>query len=192
MAWKPLHEAHAIDRVRILVQFDAQLSDKTLARAAGPITATAFDLGFGTVERAGSSVQEINITPGMQAGFPAPPRANGWVLKRQDGQRLVEEAGYRDLVFGYMTSEYSRWENMRSRFWDLFDQPLRSAMDAVSVGRSALSIGTSLYSMDRRKRRMPVISLANWMQRCLPVMCKVVDCGIPIRDGSSRGMRCPY
>ncbi|WP_018240566.1 hypothetical protein [Ensifer sp. BR816] len=138
MPWKPLHEAHAIDRVRVLVQFDAQLSDKALARAATPITSIALDLGFDAVERAASSVQQITIAPHIQASYPEPPRANGWVLKRHDGQRLAEEAGYRDMVFGYLAGEYSRWENTRSRFWDLFEKPLDAAMGIVSVGSMRL------------------------------------------------------
>lgn len=128
MTWKPAHGAHAIDRVRVLVNFDDPIPDKLLQRAAGETTGRFEDLGFDSLSRADSSILNI-ILSGQAARTPQEPK-NGWVLKRGG---IVEEAGFRDGVFGYVTAEYGRWENLVSRFTDIFSAPLNLALQSVYV-----------------------------------------------------------
>lgn len=132
MGWKPIHEAHAIDRVRILVQFNSPLTDKILAKAAAPATSKFQELGFEQLLRAESTIQGFMIS--VQPGPIVPEIAqNGWVLKRSSAGVLTEEAGFRDGVFGYMSTEYGRWENLATRFWDVFESSLSIALDSVDI-----------------------------------------------------------
>jgi uncharacterized protein (TIGR04255 family) len=132
MGWKPVHEAHAIDRVRILVQFNNPLTDKLLAKAALPATSRFQELGFDELVRAETATQSIMISVQPATAVPSVVH-NGWLLKRSSSGMLVEEAGFRDGVFGYMSTEYGRWENLARRFWDLFEAPLGIAFDSVDV-----------------------------------------------------------
>jgi uncharacterized protein (TIGR04255 family) len=132
MGWKPIHEAHAIDRVRILVQFNSPLTDKILTKAAAPATSKFQELGFEQLHRAESMIQGFMIS--VQPGPIVPEIAqNGWVLKRSSAGVLTEEAGFRDGVFGYMSTEYGRWENLATRFWDVFEPSLSIALDSVDI-----------------------------------------------------------
>lgn len=132
MSWKPIHEAHAIDRVRILVQFNSPLTEKLLTKAAAPATSKFQELGFQQLHRSESTIQSLVISP--QAGPIVPEIAqNGWVLKRSSAGLLTEEAGFRDGVFGYMSTEYGRWENLAARFWDVFESPLSIALDSADI-----------------------------------------------------------
>ncbi|MFC5737732.1 TIGR04255 family protein [Sinirhodobacter huangdaonensis] len=132
MGWKPIHEAHAIDRVRILVQFNSPLTDKILTKAAAPATSKFQELGFEQLHRAESTIQGFMIA--IPPGPIAPEIAqNGWVLKRGSAGVLTEEAGFRDGVFGYLSTEYGRWDNLATRFWDVFEVPLSIALDSTDI-----------------------------------------------------------
>jgi uncharacterized protein (TIGR04255 family) len=132
MTWKPIHEAHAIDRVRILLQFTSPLTDKLLARATDSVISGFQQLGFEQVLRAESTIQSLVIS--VQPGQVVPEVSqNGWLLRRSTSGTLVEEAGFRDGVFGYFSTEYGRWENLEKRFHDVFGAPLKVALDSVDV-----------------------------------------------------------
>jgi uncharacterized protein (TIGR04255 family) len=127
MTWRAIHEAHAIDRVRIMLQFNEALNDKLLQKATVPVADRFRDLGFESVARAESLMQTILLSG--DGGPVQQPAQNGWVLKRAG----AEEAGLRDRVFGYLSTEYGRWENLESRFWDIFRDPLSLALESVNL-----------------------------------------------------------
>ena len=128
MAWRAIHEAHAIDRVRVILQFNEALNDKLLQKAVLPTKEKYRELEFETVERAEGAVQTFVIT---QDGTPLqPPERKGWVFKRGN---TIEEAGFRDSVFGYVSTEYGRWENLEIRFWDIFRDALTVALESVDL-----------------------------------------------------------
>ena len=133
MAWRAIHEVHAIDRVRVMLQFNEALNDKLLQKAATPVANRYAELGFETVGRAEGVIQTIvpdqNLIPLM------PPIRNGWVLKRGNE---TEEAGFRDLVFGYLSTEYGRWENLENRFWEIFREALTIALESVDLAQVKL------------------------------------------------------
>lgn len=133
MGWKPAHEAHAIERVRLLVEFSSPLSEKQLTKFTLPITQRFRDFGFDQIARAESTIQNIVLAPAGLASPVQQQNQNGWVMQRTDKRQVVEEAGFRDGVFGYMSMEYGRWENLASRFWDLFEGPLAQAIESVDI-----------------------------------------------------------
>ena len=116
MSWKPRHEAHAIERVRLMFEFSEPLTTKMLRTATSEVVSAASDLGFDTVQPAETSVAGIQIDL-ASGGRPqiAKGQMNGNVLKRHVDGSLIEEAGFRDGGFGYMTTTYGRWENLLER-----------------------------------------------------------------------------
>lgn len=133
MGWKPVHEAHAIERVRVLIEFSSPLSEKQLTKFVVPTTEKFRDFGFDQIARAESTIQGIILAPAGGPGSIQQQNQNGWVMQRTDRRQIIEEAGFRDGVFGYMSTEYGRWENLASRFWDLFEGPLAQAIVNVDV-----------------------------------------------------------
>ena len=116
MSWKPRHEAHAIERVRVMMQFKDPLTTKVLRSASANAVAGAHEFGFDTILPAESTIANILITP---SGAVAPQKMlgqeNGVVLRRQQDGSIIEEVGFRDGQFGYVSATYGRWENLLGR-----------------------------------------------------------------------------
>lgn len=135
MAWKTRQEAHAIERVRVMINFAEPVPSKLLRSATAGIVESANDHEFSSVEPANSGINILEIGPNT------PPvsthgQKNGVVMKRFMDEELVEEVGFRDLSFGYMTTTYGRWSNLINRlqtvvFPSLFE--LNTSVDLTSI-----------------------------------------------------------
>lgn len=132
MNWKPLHEAHAIERVRVMFNFAEPLTSKLLSSSTKETIDRADEFGFDAVEPAESSFKTIRLG---KDGVPTvgDAKQNGTVIKRFSEGQLLEEAGFRDSAFGYVTLTYGRWENLRNRIEELFYNALNSVDDAADV-----------------------------------------------------------
>lgn len=113
MTWKPRHEAHAIDRVRLQFNFSGPISGKILQGATRSTIERSRELGFDFVVPT-SSVHTINLQPDgtIAQGKPDP---NGVSLKRLIGNDTVEELTFTDTTFAYQTMTYSRWHKLLAR-----------------------------------------------------------------------------
>jgi uncharacterized protein (TIGR04255 family) len=116
-----------------MLQFKEALNDKILQKAALPVAEKYSDLEFETVERAEGPFQTIVLT--QDVPLVKPPAKSGWVLKRGS---TTEEAGFRNLGFGYSSTEYGRWENLETRFWDVFRAALTVALESVDLANIKL------------------------------------------------------
>jgi len=144
MTWKPKHEAHAIERVRLLCTFREPLPSKAINRSSSGIIGNASDLGFNSVEPAQSSIQKIRID---QGSVPAqePSSRNGHVMKRHKDGQVAEEVGFRDMVYGYMTTTYGRWDSMKKRLDEVFIPALEVAGDLVELKSVKLEYWDSFF-----------------------------------------------
>lgn len=133
MNWKPRHEAHAIDRVRVQFAFRDALTSKLLLAATSEIVEAANVLGFSAVEPIESGMTAISFAPNA-AALPLPTAKNGVGMKRYSNDQIVEEVAYRDVMFGYLTQTYGRWENLRSRLNEVVLPALRRIEDAFDLG----------------------------------------------------------
>lgn len=116
MSWKPRHEAHAIERVRVMLRFKDPLTSKVLRKASADVVAKAHEFGFDAIMPAESVISGIQINlSGGDTPQKVSPQENGIVLKRQLEGSVIEEAGFRDGQFGYVSAIYGRWENYLSR-----------------------------------------------------------------------------
>jgi uncharacterized protein (TIGR04255 family) len=125
--WKPRHEAHAIESVRLLFTFREPVPSKVIAKSSHEIRQRATDLGFDAVGPTQSSIATIKLqahnTPQTE-----PSIQNGFVMRRHQDEAVVEEVGFRDMVYGYMTKTYGRWESLVARLEDA----LLPALDNIS------------------------------------------------------------
>ncbi len=135
MSWKPRHEAHAIERVRLMLQFKEPLTTKLLRLATEGIVADAAKLGFDSVSPAESAIVTLELTPNI-GQTQRIAQANGNVLRRHSDGNVVEEVGLRDGVFGYVTTTYGRWENLKKRL----DQVIIPATEKVSNSADLSSV----------------------------------------------------
>lgn len=132
MSWKPRHEAHAIERVRVMLPFKDPLTTKLLNSATKDVVASSDAYGFDTVAPAKSNVAMINIS--IPDGSSQTSAAqNGTVLRRHADGNRIEEVGFRDGAFGYLTSTYGRWENLRNRLAEVVFPALQKVKDAADL-----------------------------------------------------------
>lgn len=126
--WKPVHEAHAIERVRLLISFSEPLPFKALARAAEHVISDHRGWGLDTSERVSSPPEHFAIGPNVKAQVAG---RDGYVFKKLDGETLVEEVGFRTGVFGYVTTTYGKWPTLESRVASFFGPAIDSVKDIV-------------------------------------------------------------
>jgi uncharacterized protein (TIGR04255 family) len=127
MMWKPTHEAHAIDRVRLLFSFSEPVPSKVIAKSSHETRHRASELGFDGVGLAESSIANIKLQSN-NAPQTEPSVKNGFVMSRHQDEALVEEVGFRDMVYGYMTTSYGRWASLVARL----EEALFPALDNIS------------------------------------------------------------
>ena len=113
LAWVPIHGGHAIERVRLTV--------------ASP------DLGFNETSQVGSQVFDVHLEPGGQPR-PVSPELNGWMFRRRAGEAVVEELGIRDGDFGYVSTQYDRWDGMRERLKRILVPAVEVALGVTDAG----------------------------------------------------------
>ncbi len=132
MTWKPRHKAHAIERVRVMFPFREPLNSKVLSNCTNDIVSRSAELGFDTVESVESAVATINFLPSAAPAKKTPPK-NGIVLKRHENGTIIEEVGFRDGAFGYVTTVYGRWENLRNRMSEIILPALHKVENFVDL-----------------------------------------------------------
>ena len=132
MSWKPRHEAHAIERVRVMLPFKEPITSKLLSTSSGQVVQKASELGFDSVVPANSSVQTLNINIAEGSANKSVPQ-NGTVLYRHAEDEQVEELGFRDGAFGYVTTRYGRWKNLASRLDEVLLGPMQTLQTAAEL-----------------------------------------------------------
>lgn len=133
MTWKPLHEAHAVERVRVLFHFADPLPSKMLRSAFKDIVDAAPELGFDMVAPAGSSVSTIVVDPSRPGSASRQSEENGVILRRHVDNVWLEEVGFRDSRFGYVSNVYGRWKNLRERISEVLVPALEKAEPAIDL-----------------------------------------------------------
>jgi uncharacterized protein (TIGR04255 family) len=113
--------------VRLLFTFREPVPSKVVAKSSHEVRNQASDLGFDAVGPAESSIATIKFQA-HSAPQTEPSAKNGYVLRRHQDGVLVEEVGFRDMVYGYMTMTYGRWESFVARI----EEVLLPALDGIS------------------------------------------------------------
>jgi uncharacterized protein (TIGR04255 family) len=166
MTWKPIFEAHAIERVRVQFHFKEPIPSKLLTSATTNVTSKYRALGFTQVTEAESGVATFKIIVG---GRPTQeePEQNGVSLKRIEGGDTVEDVAYRDTVFAYVSKSYDRWHNLLNRLEDLLFTELRAVSDVTELSSIKLEYWDS-FRFDGTADEADISSLLEDFQSSLP------------------------
>jgi uncharacterized protein (TIGR04255 family) len=131
MTWRPLHSQHAIERVRLIVQFNEQVPAKVVRRMSDAL----FALRHETRMTGPTSVQGFGFSMVQAEGgmIPQPqPVTNGWQFTRNASNNAPLEAVVLDgMSLTYETTEYQRWDAFKRRTKKVLDQALQIACESV-------------------------------------------------------------
>ena len=138
MTWRPLHSQHAIERVRLIVQFNEQVPAKVVRRMSDSLFALRHETRMtGPTPTQGLSFSMVQVEGGM---IPQPQAVtNGWQFTRNASNNApLEVVVFDGMSVTYETTEYQRWDAFRRRTKKVLDEVLMTACEAVDF--QALSI----------------------------------------------------
>lgn len=166
MAWKPKHETHSIERVRLLFVFREPLPRRVLQRSSSAVTEKFSELGFNSVESAESVIPMLNLN------FNTVQKSDdkslsGVVMRRHEGGTVAEEVGIRDLNYGYMTTAYDRWEGMIQRLGEVLLPALDVVNDVAELDRIMLEYWNKFF-FDGEPSRADVSNLLGPVDPAIP------------------------
>lgn len=115
MAWRPISDKHAIERVRVTCVFSLELRPKLIARLADLFEKKRVDLAFGPMQEVKGQGFVVQIGP----DGPLPPTAQtvlGWSFQRKAANGSVLEAvTLENSNLIYESVDYSRWSEFHQR-----------------------------------------------------------------------------
>lgn len=165
MAWRPLHTNHAIERVKLAIQFSESIPAKVSKQMSEAIGMKRHDLRM----TGPTPVQTIDLqfTPGMSAPV-AQPASTGWQFTRAAGNGLPLEAVLCDgTLLSYETSEYQRWDVFKRRLSKVLDEPVARAAVSLDLASVVLEY-TDRFIFDGAAEQADVEDLLNGMTAVLP------------------------
>lgn len=115
VSWKPIHQAHAIERVRISIQFQSQVPAPMAEIVGRLFDARRDSLGFSARTETPAHQFVIDQTQAAQAA----PRIVmvGWQASRVlHNGNVVEVVGLEPNSLVHEIAEYTRWANQRERY----------------------------------------------------------------------------
>lgn len=132
MPWKPITPHHAIERVRVNLQFKTPLSDKMVVNLSRLVEGLPQDHRVGDREK--SIQQGLQIIAGPQGHQITNSQSSGFVFRRRADQGAVIEA----LViapdrFSYEVVQYTRWTHFLDRFWTISEAALKRLADDADI-----------------------------------------------------------
>lgn len=166
MTWRPRHKAHAIERVRLLFTFREPVPTKVIDRTSHKTREQASDLGFDAIGPADSSIATIKLQA-HNAPQTEPSAKNGYVMRRHQDGTVVEEVGFRDMVYGYMTMTYGRWHSLVARLEEVLLPALDSAGDVAELDAIKLEYWDT-FVFDGNPLEADVAKLLNVTDRTIP------------------------
>lgn len=131
MNWRPLHSNHAIERVRLVVQFSEQVPAKILRTMSDIIASKRHDLRM----TGPTPVQNFEFQIGPGGTVPVQSiKGAGWQFTRTSSNGLPLEALVCDgVTLTYETTEYQRWEVYTRRLQKLLADALAPTMKVMDA-----------------------------------------------------------
>ncbi len=140
MTWRPVNSAHAIERVRFVVQFRQSLSEKLMARLRD-----AADKHVSETRMAGPTPLQtvrvaLQVTPdGQQKLFSPAAEGAGWQYVRSSTQgQPLEVLAFQENQIIYETTEYRKWDTFLQRFDKVAGGAVRTALPTLDVEIASL------------------------------------------------------
>lgn len=133
MAWRPLHSQHAIERVRLILQFKEQVPAKVARMMSETLAGMRHGLRMnGPTPMHGIGVSMVMSDAGIQP--QAQHMTNGWRFDRNASNMEPLEA----IVFDggnltYETTEYQRWDTFKRRTKKIMHDILQIALQSMDI-----------------------------------------------------------
>jgi len=131
MTWRPLHSEHAIERVRLIVQFNEQVPAKVVRKMSDALSALRHETRMvGPTPVQGFGFSMVQAEGGM---IPQPqPVTNGWQFTRNATNNApLEAVFFEGMTLTYETTEYQRWDAFKRRTKKVLDEVLKTACQSV-------------------------------------------------------------
>ena len=131
MTWRPLHSQHAIERVRLIVQFNEQVPAKVVRKMSDALSGLRHETRMvGPTPVQGFGFSMVQAEGGM---IPQPqPVTNGWQFTRNAANNAPLEAVVFDgMSLTYETTEYQKWDTFKRRTKKVLDDLLQTACQSV-------------------------------------------------------------
>ena len=115
MNWKPIHQAHAIERVRISIQFQGPVPAPMVEIVGGMFDARREALGFNPRTDTAAAQFVFDHTQVAQAARKVV--SAGWQASRLlHNGNVIEVIGLEPSAFVHEIAEYTRWANHLERY----------------------------------------------------------------------------
>lgn len=116
MPWHPLQDSHAIEKVRVICAFQADIRPKFSERLADLVEPMRADYQFGPVNKIQGQGLTFQLGAAGPVGQVSEQQVVGWSFQRTmpDGA-VVESISLERSTIIYETSEYSTWTEFHRR-----------------------------------------------------------------------------
>lgn len=127
MAWCPIHDGHAIERVRVICVFQADIRPKFTQRLAEFIEAKRTAFGLGPMREIKGQGLVFQFAPNGAFTPPAQPsQLSGWAFQRTlPDDKIVESVSLENATLSYEVAEYTRWNPFYDRVVALLEDVVK-------------------------------------------------------------------
>jgi hypothetical protein len=143
--FEPLHDAHSIEQVVFVVQFDRMIDDATFQSISD------FSKKYDTIFPSRTLIQQVSFAFGQGIPIPnAPNSSNGFVFKifAADGSIQTEFKIERTGIT-YRTTNYTRWNLIWSQVKEYFDELIPMFIEQARIVNLSLNyVDKFLWSGD--------------------------------------------
>lgn len=116
MPWRPLNAAHAIERVRLVVQFKHPIPDKLVRQIADKVQAQQNETRLVGPTPLQALSFNMQIVDGRQHVFPGQPPVGVQFTRVDAKNQPIEVLSVAGNQISYETVEYRRWNKFQQRY----------------------------------------------------------------------------
>lgn len=130
MLWSPLHDGHAIERVRVAFVFNEPVAKKIIEGSGREFDLRRTDLRF--AERQSVDVFDINLA--VPSSLSQQNKRQGWQAHRQSQPGTISEAvTFEPMQLSYESADYRGWTKAKSRIEKVIGFPIHSSVNIFGV-----------------------------------------------------------
>jgi len=143
MAWRPITDQHAIERVRIVVTFEQNTPPKVVSRLGSIVDDRREYLGFEPmIRQEGFAIQ---IGPDPSVAVQQPQGVQGWQFQRVSEGNSIEVLSLLGNALSLETADYDRWSKLLDRFTDLSSKLVETLLDLSDIASLSLEYFDRFY-----------------------------------------------
>lgn len=176
MTWRPINPNHAIERVRFVVQYKQDLSEKIINQIVSLVDKLKAETRLeGPTALTGVKVDFRVLANGEQQILPTQSAGNGWSFVRFSATRNpIEAFNVQGNQLVYETTEYRRWSTFKQRFSKVVLPSVNVTSQALDMDVASLEYHDRFYFDGPIEKANPTALVA----RVAPLLeAEVIDNG---------------